>query len=663
MQIEIIVREKIARTVDKHAFAVCGNSDYTVKFDFDSEWDSHETKTARFIWNGSYTDVPFSGDTCPMPVITNAYRVDIGVYAGELRTSSPALLPLRRSILDGEETESEPSQEIKDNLDKMLAGKIDAPQVAQVGEVLTVEEVDADGKPKKWKTQAMDVADVVKFTEQDLTGEQRAQARKNIDAIDGSYNIVNRFNDILKANCNFGVCRGIQTGSAPTGMCFPIIFLYGDSNWGITDLTLYDSKGQVWKTSNSRGEWGSFTLSNNENLIVNITQLSENGSSRLVSDTSAEDIYTAIQNGKHVIAVIKGDSACSIFSCIESYTDGDTYNNIFASLLGTDYEECQICGTTLENTDVINNDFSLVTVDGFENFALFVDKAIKQERMHVTITATGSTGNLTYTADKTSKEILEAVSRGVVPTCTYPLTKDSYGPQEVACIFSQWVEMSGANSGYASFTQTTDDITYVCNIDSSGGVTCYQQNRDTSDKLVAPANAQAGQIVKVKSVDDSGKITETETVDMPMQKTLKWITVHSSDLTETKRELIISTDTDGKSIADYNPIGLSLIVSTPADATVESNNGVPWIYPSTTKFDNAIRVIGSISGWKTIAQDSAFVFNGGSSAMSCTGNVNTSLPTYKLDGYALDGVRIFFNGTNDHLPVGTHVEVAILCEV
>lgn len=33
--------------------------------------------------------------------------------------------------------------------------KIDAPQVAQVGEVLTVEEVDADGKPKKWKTQAV----------------------------------------------------------------------------------------------------------------------------------------------------------------------------------------------------------------------------------------------------------------------------------------------------------------------------------------------------------------------------------------------------------------------------------------------------------------------------------------------------------------------------
>lgn len=63
-----------------------------------------------------------------------------------------------------------------------IGKKIDAPQTAAVGEVLTVEEVGEDGKPKKWKTQAMDVADVVKFTEQDLIYEQAEQARKNIRA-------------------------------------------------------------------------------------------------------------------------------------------------------------------------------------------------------------------------------------------------------------------------------------------------------------------------------------------------------------------------------------------------------------------------------------------------------------------------------------------------
>lgn len=184
---------------------------------------------------------------------------------------------------------------------------------------------------------------------------------------------------------------------------------------------------------------------------------------------------------------------------------------------------------------------------------------------------------------------------------------------------------------------------------------------DTS--LPSPPVPQVGQIVKVKSVDESGKITETETVDMPTQKTLKWVTVHSSDLTESKRELIISTDTDGKSIADYNPVGLTLIISTPADATQTDNNGAPWVYPSATKEDNTIRAIGSIAGWKTTARDSVFAFYGGSSAMTCTGNVNIQLATYKIDGYALDGVTAILTGNTNHFPVGTHVEVAILCEM
>ena len=562
------VRNKMLRRIGGVNHFVSHNKDYTIQFQFDESWDNVRTKMAVFAYeDGEYGSEIFDGDTCNVPELPREGRILIGVKAGEDLSTELLCIPVCKStddVITDEYDEPDPKiyEQILDIINNLWNGgttvypspvkflaspsaakvgdlirvkevdengdvtrtegfdvgvelekKIDAPQTAAVGEVLTVEEVGEDGKPKAWKTQEMNA---IRFSEQDLTYDQKTQARKNIDAIDRSYNIVNGFNDILKANCNLGVCRGIQMGSAPTGMCFPIIFLYGYSNRGITDLTLYDSKGQVWKTSNSRGEWGPFTLSNNENLIVNITELSENGSSRLVSDTSAEDIYTAIQNGKHVIAVFKGDSGCSIFSCIDSNTDGDTYNNTFASLLRTDYEEYQICGTTLENTDVIDNFLELVTVDGIESFALYVDKAIKQERMHVTITATGSTGNFTYTADKTSKEILEAVSRGVVPTCTYPLTKAPYGPQEVACIFSQWVEMPGANNGYVSFTQTTDDVTYICNIYSNGSVACYQQNRDTSDKLVAPANAQVGQIVRVKSVDDSGKITATEAIPHPV---------------------------------------------------------------------------------------------------------------------------------------------------
>lgn len=56
--------------------------------------------------------------------------------------------------IDGEVTDDQyPSATA---VKKVLESKIDAPQVAQVGEVLTVEEVDADGNPKKWKTQKVE---------------------------------------------------------------------------------------------------------------------------------------------------------------------------------------------------------------------------------------------------------------------------------------------------------------------------------------------------------------------------------------------------------------------------------------------------------------------------------------------------------------------------
>lgn len=149
--IPIIVRNKIA-TLGTDTFAVCDNSDYVIEFDFDSEWNMYEAKTARFRYNGVYTDVPFTGTKCPMPIINNTIMTYIGVYAGNLHTTTSAILPMRRSIFHSSDVKSEVSQEIKDNLDKLLKEKIDTPQKAEVGEVLTVEEVDENGKPTKWKT-------------------------------------------------------------------------------------------------------------------------------------------------------------------------------------------------------------------------------------------------------------------------------------------------------------------------------------------------------------------------------------------------------------------------------------------------------------------------------------------------------------------------------
>lgn len=147
--INITVREKIAHTISDTCI-VCGNSDYVAVFDFDAEWDAYEVKTARFIWGGTFTDVPFTGNECPVPVIPDAVSVLVGVYAGDLHTTTAAAVGVRRSILGGSETEAEVSREIRENLDKMMAEKITRPTVVNKDDLLTVKEVDADSIPIKW---------------------------------------------------------------------------------------------------------------------------------------------------------------------------------------------------------------------------------------------------------------------------------------------------------------------------------------------------------------------------------------------------------------------------------------------------------------------------------------------------------------------------------
>ena len=97
--LNISVVNKVAKYLQRDGDIVCGNSDYQITFAFDEEWNKYETKTARFIWNGKYWDQMFSGNVCPVPKITQAVFVLVGVYAGDLSTTTPASIPCKRSIL------------------------------------------------------------------------------------------------------------------------------------------------------------------------------------------------------------------------------------------------------------------------------------------------------------------------------------------------------------------------------------------------------------------------------------------------------------------------------------------------------------------------------------------------------------------------------------
>ena len=95
--IQINIKNKVARA--DRAIIVCDNSDYVAVFDFDDEWSAYDTKTARFVYGGRYTDVVFSGNECPVPVIQDTRAVTVGVFAGDLHTTTPAYISCVPSIL------------------------------------------------------------------------------------------------------------------------------------------------------------------------------------------------------------------------------------------------------------------------------------------------------------------------------------------------------------------------------------------------------------------------------------------------------------------------------------------------------------------------------------------------------------------------------------
>lgn len=104
MNIFVNITNKHAQVVGAPVI-VCGNSDHVLEFSFDAEWGPLPVKTARFVWvtagKVKYQDVVFSGSTVAVPILSNTRQVRVGVFAGDLKTTTPAIIPCEPSILCG----------------------------------------------------------------------------------------------------------------------------------------------------------------------------------------------------------------------------------------------------------------------------------------------------------------------------------------------------------------------------------------------------------------------------------------------------------------------------------------------------------------------------------------------------------------------------------
>ena len=114
-EIHIAVENGVASQRDTAVY-ICGSGDFTAVFAFEAGWPVEDLKTARFQTESTYQDVLFRGNACPVPVFTNARKLEVGVYCGNLRTTTPARIAIREGIRSAWGPPEDPAPSLYDQI-------------------------------------------------------------------------------------------------------------------------------------------------------------------------------------------------------------------------------------------------------------------------------------------------------------------------------------------------------------------------------------------------------------------------------------------------------------------------------------------------------------------------------------------------------------------
>ena len=253
--INITVKGKVASSDTKAI--VNGNSDYAVNWVLDGEWADYDTKTMRVrFFDGSVINSIFSGTSCSLPVITETCMIEIGLFAGDLITSTPAVINCIRCIRDDEGPVQDPTPSIYDQLLAKLneLGGVSPDDVAQaVADYMTdnpVKETDPTvpewaKSPKKPKYTAEEVGALSADDLAPLTGTTAELTPSQVrDAVLAGRPVVVQYTDseygVLKfTNFNIAVSANLFVSNT--------IIRVSDS-WVLYGLYGYPST-QLWSTA------------------------------------------------------------------------------------------------------------------------------------------------------------------------------------------------------------------------------------------------------------------------------------------------------------------------------------------------------------------------------------------------------------------------------
>lgn len=124
MTITIQVRGRIASVRDAPEI-VCGNNDYVLQFDWDSEWDAFESATCCIVCftadGEARSEITVSEGTVALPALHNVSAIEVGLTAGDVRTTTPARISCLPCITDGNAAEAAPVFDVYNAMMEYLA--------------------------------------------------------------------------------------------------------------------------------------------------------------------------------------------------------------------------------------------------------------------------------------------------------------------------------------------------------------------------------------------------------------------------------------------------------------------------------------------------------------------------------------------------------------
>lgn len=233
----------------------------TVEFRFNTAWDGL-TKTATFKTSKKTTSVLLGTNTTEIPweVLADAGEIlTVGVFgvSGETLVL-PTVWGILGKVMDaahlGDE-EKEPTPDVYQKiLDELNAIEKPTWEMVQNKPFTTLGgglEVENGVLSAKGGTGGS--ANAVQYVAQELTDEQKAQARENIGASPipsvstwKSDNYDDVF-DLYGMGVGYGIVSGYNSGQTPDGMTLPALVIFGDMSYGNVTTTVYDGAGVVWR--------------------------------------------------------------------------------------------------------------------------------------------------------------------------------------------------------------------------------------------------------------------------------------------------------------------------------------------------------------------------------------------------------------------------------